>query len=322
MAPLPELATAADVKPSVKAPNQELNLADLSVSATDTPTARLPVVPATTSPLTVHGPNVVQLAPVTASQKGAQPTPTAVMSLSDIRMPDGTATLPPVNMTAEQNESGILAPGRTSTGNKASGEGGTSTQSGAKESGPPSAVAGNQSGTKPGEGAGSGTGQGFTTQHITLPRDGEFGSVVVGTSLDEKYPQITGVWNDRMAYTVYLHVGLSHNWIMQYSLPRASLAALAGAVSRLDAPWPYNIVRPNISAEAFNSDAILVHGFVNTDGKFESLTLAFPPDFTQAQFVLGALSQWQFRPAAQNGKAERVEVLVIIPEEEEQGMLP
>jgi hypothetical protein len=109
---------------------------------------------------------------------------------------------------------------------------------------------------------------------------------------------------------------------MQYSLPRASLAALAGNVTRLDAPWPYNIVRPNISADAFNSDAILVHGFVNTDGKFESLSLAFPPDFSQAQFVLGALSQWQFRPAAQNGKAERVEVLVIIPEEEEEGMLP
>jgi hypothetical protein len=322
MAPLPELATAADVKPSMKAPNQELNLGDLSVSSTETPTARLPVLPATTSPLMVRGPNVVQLAPVTASQKSAQPTPTAIMSISDLRMSDGTATLPPVNQTTAQDESGILAPGRSSSGAKQNGEGGANSQAGAKDSGPPSAVAGNQSGTKPGEGAGSGVGEGLSTHHITLPKDGQFGAVIVGANLEDKYPETSGVWNDRVAYTVYLHVGLSRSWVLQYSLPRTSIAALAGNITRLDAPWPYNIVRPNISADAFNSDALLVHGFVNEQGKFESLTLAFPPDFPQAKFVLDALNQWQFRPAAQNGKPERVEVLIIIPEEEDEGMVP
>jgi hypothetical protein len=48
---------------------------------------------------------------------------------------------------------------------------------------------------------------------------------------------------------------------------------------------------------------------------FVALGLAFPPDFQQAQFVLNALAQWQFRPAAQNGQIEKVEVLLIIPEE-------
>jgi len=84
---------------------------------------------------------------------------------------------------------------------------------------------------------------------------------------------------------------------------------------RLDAPWPYNVVRPNIPSRIFNSDAILVHGYVNQQGKFESLALAFPPDFPQAQFILDALNQWQFRPAAENGVTEKVEVLLIIPEE-------
>jgi hypothetical protein len=64
------------------------------------PTDIMPVFPTTTSPVVVHGPDMVQLAPVTASQTSAQPTPTAVMSISDLRMPDGTATLPPVNETA------------------------------------------------------------------------------------------------------------------------------------------------------------------------------------------------------------------------------
>ena len=51
-----------------------------------------------------------------------------------------------------------------------------------------------------------------------------------------------------MAYTAYLHVGLSKSWIMQYSLPANAEAAAGGTTSRLEAPWPYNIVRPNLAA--------------------------------------------------------------------------
>jgi hypothetical protein len=61
-----------------------------------------------------------------------------------------------------------------------------------------------------------------------------------------------------------------------------------------------------------------VHGFVNTAGKFESLGVAFPPEFRLAQFVMDALNQWKFRPAARDGQAERVEVLLIIPEERDE----
>jgi hypothetical protein len=58
----------------------------------------------------------------------------------------------------------------------------------------------------------------------------------------------------------------------------------------------------------------MVHGFVNEAGRFESLAVAFPPEFPQAQYVLSALAQWQFRPAAENGHPARVEVVLIIPE--------
>jgi hypothetical protein len=43
----------------------------------------------------------------------------------------------------------------------------------------------------------------------------------------------------------------------------------------------------------------------------------FRPTSSEAQFVLDALSQWQFRPAVQNGQVEKVEVLLIIPEEDQ-----
>jgi hypothetical protein len=243
------------------------------------------------------------------------------MSLSDLRMPDGIVTLPPVNQTTDQSAPGILAPGPAAAGpvgatpEKAGGGGGA--VPGTVVSGQPNGVAANRSGANPGTTTGSGPDNGLTTEHFTLPRNGEFGAVVVGGSLAEKFPELSGIWNDRMAYTVYLHVGLAKSWILQYSLPRSAEAAQAGNVTHLEAPWPYNIVRPNIPPGSFSSDAILVHGFVNQAGRFEALGITFPPDFQQAQFVLDALNQWQFRPAAQNGQTEKVEVLLIIPEEDE-----
>jgi len=317
VAPLPEKATAADVKPSIDTPNQEINLADLSMASSDHPTPVTPVFPSTTSPIVVHGPQV-QLAPVTVTQTAALPTPTAVMSISDLRMPDGKATLPPVNETVVQRELGTLLPGQAATGDRANRVGGKGNDPGAGSSGEPEGVAGNLSGTKAGSTYGSGADNGLTTERFTLPRNGQFGAVVVGVSLSEAYPEMSGVWNDRVAYTVYLHVGLKKSWILQYSLPRADEVAESGNITRLEAPWPYNIVRPNLSPDSFNSDALLIHGFVTSGGKFESLGVAFPPDFRQAQFVLDALNQWQFRPAARDGQTARVEVLLIIPEEREE----
>jgi hypothetical protein len=151
-------------------------------------------------------------------------------------------------------------------------------------------------------------------QRITLPKDGQFGVVVVGSSLEEKFPETAELWSGRMAYTVYLHVGLAKSWILQYSLPRSAEAAAGGNIARIDAPWPYNIVRPNIPPGEINADALMVHGIVNRSGRFEELSVAFPPDFAQSQFVLDALEQWQFRPAMQDGQPAAVEILLLIPE--------
>jgi hypothetical protein len=170
-------------------------------------------------------------------------------------------------------------------------------------------------GAGPGTAGGSGLNDEPSATKITLPRDGHFSSVVVGASLEDQYPEMGNVWHGRMAYTVYLHMGLSKNWILQYSLPRSVLAAQAGSVAHLEAPWPYNIVRPNLPPDAIDADALMIHGFVNQDGRFDSLSIVFPPEFPQAEFVLKSLEQWEFRPASQNGQGVRVEVLLIIPED-------
>jgi hypothetical protein len=138
---------------------------------------------------------------------------------------------------------------------------------------------------------------------------------VVGESLDEQYPELTTVWGGRLAYTVFLHVGSAHSWILQYSLPRTDEAGAAGAIARLEAPWPFSIVRPNLAPDATDGNTIMVHGFVNLSGRFEGLSIVFPPQFAQSEFVLRSLANWQFRPAGRNGQPARVEVLLIIPPE-------
>jgi hypothetical protein len=148
-----------------------------------------------------------------------------------------------------------------------------------------------------------------------LPKDGKYGVVVVGSSLAEDYPETVNMWRDRLAYTVYLRVGVAKNWILQYSIPRAQVAS-GGSAIRPDAPWPYDITRPSIDANA-NTDAIMVHGFVNAAGRFEQLAVVFPTELAEAKFLLRALQQWQFRPAMQNGQATTVEVLLIIPDQTE-----
>ncbi len=329
VAPLPEKATAADVKPSPDPPNEQLDLANISIATPPVAKPKLIMPASTTSPITVEAPNKVQLAPTTVSQPTAQPTPVAVMSLSDLRMAQGTVVLPPVNESADTNAQGALAPGTVATpsakgsgdqaGSGGAGQGATGTATpatatpasqtvaSAKPSGPDSAPA-------PGSDTSNGQSDQPTATHITLPKEGQFGSVVVGDSLQDEFPEMAQVWGGRLAYTVYLHVGLARSWILQYSLPRNDDAEMAGNVARLEAPWPYNIVRPNLVPGSVDVNTIMVHGFVNQSGRFETLNVVFPPEFPQSQFVIASLQQWQFRPAMQNGQIARVEVLLIIPQ--------
>jgi hypothetical protein len=250
------------------------------------------------------------------------------LSLSDFHLERGTIALPLVNEIAGVGASDAMAPVREVN---SSGEGNGNSAS--KQNG---TGAGAKPGNQAGQGAGAnsvggqevarngpdigasqvadaGSGAQPTVTRIVMPKDGKFGVVVVGSSMAEEYPETVGLWGNRMAYTVYLHVGVAKSWILQYSLPQAASAAENGTVVQLQAPWPFVMERPELAPADLNGDAILVHGFVNESGSFEKLTVVFPVDFAQSKFVLGALQQWQFRAAMQNGLLTAVEVLLIIP---------
>ncbi|MGA2570546.1 MAG: hypothetical protein ABSF23_08515 [Terracidiphilus sp.] len=327
--PLPQNPTAANATPSAERPNEEKSLADVNISSGPKPSPKPLVAASTTSPIEIHLPQQAQIPPVATSQAAAEPTPASVLSLSDLRMREGSAALPPVSESAPSNAQGVLAPGQPHDPSQG-GAGNPSPKPGddsgasqdpagkANDSGyassagkPDGSVSGAPTGTRS---AGAG-GSSDSATEITLPKDGRFSAVVVGASLEDQFPGMSGVWNGRVAYTVYLHVGMKRSWVLQYSLPLADDASAGGTIARLDAPWPYNIVRPNLEAGAIDADALMVHGFVNQAGRFEALSIVFPPAFPQAQFVLAALEKWQFRPAMQDGQTARVEILLIIPEQ-------
>ncbi|HEV2484232.1 MAG TPA: hypothetical protein VGT08_01765 [Terracidiphilus sp.] len=319
VAPQPEKPTAANVTPSLAPPINEVNLASISIATSAVPAPKLLTLPSTTSPVVVQGPEV-QLAPASVSQVSARPTPAAVMSLSDLTMARGSVVLPPVNETAANNSPGPLAPGeaqdRSARGNSnKAGKGGSGQNADGGGDPPGDTGARNGAASSPAQGANVGQSNQPSATKITLPKDGQFGAVVVGASLVEQYPEIVRVWGSRLAYTVYLHVGTARSWVLQYSIPRTDEAAAAGNIAHLEAPWPYNIVRPNLTADPDDVNTIIVHGYVNQAGRFESLNIVFPAQFPLAQFVLASLQKWQFRPAARNGQVAKVEVLLIIPEE-------
>jgi hypothetical protein len=318
LAPQQQRPPVADMKPAIIKPNREQRLADVAIPSVNQPSLTQSILPSTTSPLIVQGPKPTPPAPITTAAGSAQPTAATVMSLSETHMAKGNVTLPPVNLSASTNSQGAVAAGHAKDssqaghGNPAGKAAGKSGESGAATASAGSGNSANHTGAGQGSNSGSVLGNIPGTTRIVQPKEGQFGSVVVGSSLEEKYPETAEIWSGRMSYTVYLHVGLAKSWILQYTLSRSDSAT--AAVQHIEAPWPYNIVRPNIAPGAIDADALMVHGFVNQAGRFEALAIAFPPGFAEAQFVLNALAQWQFRPATQNGQSVKVEVLLIIPE--------
>jgi hypothetical protein len=321
VAPHTAKPAAAPVPPSLQAPNQEINLTDVQIAAAPLPDETLHILAGTTTPVTAPSAELTPTTPETISQTDAQPTPAAVMSLSDLRMKKGTVTLPPVQESTTGSPAGALAGSKAQPASTAA-TSSSSLQTGVPQGADPSpsaasaiqpanapSVADASSGISQQEGASN------SVTEIKWPKNGSFGAVVVGDSINDQFPEAAAVWKGRVAYTVYLHVGLTRSWILQYSLPPGADATADGAVAGLEAPWPYEIVRPNLAPDSVNADALMVHGFVDRTGRFETLSVVFPQEFPQAQFVLKCLEQWQFRPASQNGQMARVEVLLIVPEE-------
>lgn len=342
--PPPQKASAVTARPQLSLPNREQRVADVQLASSVSDSRSALLSPSTTSPISMPVQNPVQV-PETSSKSRKVPTPMTVVSISNVVLPEGVVAVPLANETAAVSLAKSMTPGNkpkasdSRNGIETSKQNGTGAGSNGGNSGREAATVSkpagksgskraqgsgshanpdkgsdlaNNSGAAAGPDVGSVMGNQGNVTRMTLPKNGKFGVVVVGSSMAEEYPETVGIWADKLAYTVYLHMGLTKNWILQYAIPAG--VQVAGN-TRPDAPWPYSMVRPDLTPGDLNADAILVHGFINVAGRFDQLAVVFPPQFAQSKFVLGALRQWQFRPATQNGQTTAVEVLLIIPDE-------
>jgi hypothetical protein len=338
---IPKPARTLLAPPTLDLPNQETNVADMRFTvppATNAP--KLPVPPTTTTPIKVDGPEEkgAQL-PQTVSTNSSEESTAHVISISSLPLhADSLVIVPPANQIASSGNGQGQGSGESAGAGEAAGAATTGAgtadapQAGAAVGANAGAAAGTGSAVQTLAGAGDaggaafgsaafgGAGEGLATEalhRITQPKDGKFSVVVIGSSAAEAYPDSVGLMTGKVIYTVYLKVGLRKSWILQYCLPGPVEQQLRvkGSATPLDAPWPFLMLRPDLANSG--ADALMLHGLVNTDGRFEKLALVLPAGFPQKDLLVSSLRQWEFRPAKRDGQPIAVEVLLIIPEDTE-----
>jgi hypothetical protein len=142
---------------------------------------------------------------------------------------------------------------------------------------------------------------------LDLPPDGQFPASVLGPSISEQYPDINTGLSGKVVSTVYLKVGFQKSWALEFW----------AAGSPPDAPWPYEIYRPENLDMPPEAEAVLISGRINENGRFENLQLLLPPEWPQKDSLFRALQHWKFRPAMRNGIPISVDVLLSIPQNAE-----
>jgi hypothetical protein len=320
---VPKPARSLLAQPTLDPPNREIKIADMAFSAP--PVSALPKLaapPATTAPIKVNGPDEGVQIPQTVSATSTIETAAHIISLSNLPLrAEGVVAVPAANQIATSGNKSDQANGQAASPGAGSGAGTMSpngnTASGADAGSTARNTAGGAgSGLTASSGSGSFEEASMTAalHKITLPKDGKFGVVVLGSTAADAYPDSVGLMTGKVVYTVYLKVGLRKSWILQYCLPGVveQQFRAGGSATPLDAPWPFQILRPDLEIGS-SIDALMVRGMINTEGHFEQLTLAMPSEFPQKELLLASLRKWEFRPAKRDQQPVAVEVLLIIP---------
>ncbi len=153
------------------------------------------------------------------------------------------------------------------------------------------------------------------------PAAGVF-DIVVQSAEADGFPESAGVLTGRPVYSVYLNVGGAKEWVLQYCLPagEAHVAEVSGGVVRLSSPSPLvaPYLRITFRPPVKNRPGvpyIMVHGFLETNGRLEGLRVLGVHGAEDAPSILPVLQQWELRPATQDDRPVRIEVLLAIPAE-------
>jgi len=153
------------------------------------------------------------------------------------------------------------------------------------------------------------------------PATGVF-DVVVQSADADGFPESAGVLTGRPVYSVYLSVGGPKEWVLQYCIPagESQTAEVSAGVVRLSspsplvAPYPRVTFRPSVNKRP-GVQYVIVHGLLETSGRLEELRVLGPHGAEDGPSIVPVLQQWEFRPATQDGRAVRIEIVLAIPTE-------
>jgi hypothetical protein len=311
--------------PALAAPNQEHQVTEwASTGLFVNPSPVLPRAPGTTAPIQTRGAGDSGPAPQIAPASSVEAKPPLLVSIPEIPVPPaGVFQLPAGNQAESASARDAGSPGsstvkgglgrgiaREAPGNEnvrvSQGPGSPGHGSGAGDSG-----------SARGEGE-RGPAAGHPVAKVVLPPDGHF-PVLVESSSSEAFPETEGVLTGRLIYTAYVRAGARKDWILQYCLPHGVEQTLSVSARRapLEAPYPYLMLRPELSA-ASDSDYLILHGIVTVFGKFDQLTyIIAPEEQSEKDQLLHSLAQWQVRPGKLDGQPISLEILLIIPRDRE-----
>ena len=152
----------------------------------------------------------------------------------------------------------------------------------------------------------------------TNPGNGKFDVVILQSSPNENFTGGAAVLAGRPVYSVYIHVGTSRAWVLQFCLvamvkqpAEETTVVMLGKAERVEGPYPLSTVVPTVEA-ARSARHTLLHGYVGANGRFRDLRPVSETDL-RAQQMLPYLQEWEFRPATRDEQPVDVEVLLAIP---------
>jgi hypothetical protein len=328
--PAPANPALLDAPPVLATPNQELRVAEIKVAAVRAVNPKLTVAPSTTSTMRSIE---IQAPPEMAVNSNPIPGQPANLILTnpnpapltpDISVPSVAqlGAMPVQSGAGSGTGTGGAPRGMVKTGT------GSDPNAGAKGEGttPGGVTAGNPNvtiaggGSREGTRLGTGSATGVATAppiRIFHPDNGVFDVVVTRTSTSDVLPGTAGLLTGQTVYMVYLKVGASKEWILQYCDPKSS-ARQSGSVITLGSPAPVKapyprktIVPPTVSMK--NQGRAVFQGFLDATGQFKDLKLVGQEEAELAAVLVPFLRQWEFRPATRDGKPIEVEVLLAVP---------
>ncbi len=158
---------------------------------------------------------------------------------------------------------------------------------------------------------------------IIHAEDGQFDLMVTQTALSDVFADAKGLLRGARIETVYIQVGSTKEWILQYceaAPPDAEKAkdrqrgvfVLDESPVDVAAPFPAITVRPPAPVMP-KASYVVVHGFIDLKGEFQDLEVVGNRFASLLPMLKPSLNKWRFRPASRNGKPVQVEVLLLIP---------